>query len=327
MICSINGARLKQIREANGYTQEDIATETGATVYDVQGWEEGWALSNPSSGEISTLAELFGMTEENLREEIDADEDFDSDCNDKSWGELLEDVIQAGKVANERLLIEYNRQELEARAIKTQINKNRRAAWRKKHRFGIFVVTILLIVLVLSAVGYYEYQKLQTIGYFDYELEGLAYSEVAEKLNECGFSCVYTKEISDLPLSREDEANLVTEVRLLFDKSFEEGTKFPNNLPIIIVYHTIKLRSVPIASKEAKGLNYSDVISKFESAGYTNIITKIEYDIVTGWIINDGEVKSVTINGDEDFDTYDEYRPDAEVVITYHTYKKNDPNK
>lgn len=40
---------------------------------------------------------------------------------------------------------------------------------------------------------------------------------------------------------------------------------------------------------------------------------------------DDGEVKSVTINGKKEFDSDDKYRLDAEVVVTYHTLKKNKP--
>lgn len=56
-----------------------------------------------------------------------------------------------------------------------------------------------------------------------------------------------------------------------------------------------------------------------------NVTTNVEYDIVTGWLTDDGEVKSVTINGKKEFDSDDKYRLDAEVVVTYHTLKKNKP--
>ena len=79
-------------------------------------------------------------------------------------------------------------------------------------------------------------------------------------------------------------------------------------------------------SKETKGMNYLDVIEEFENAGFVNVATVVEYDIVTGWLTDDGEVKSVTINGEKKFDSYDEYRLDAEVVVTYHALKKNKPN-
>ena len=134
------------------------------------------------------------------------------------------------------------------------------------------------------------------------------------------------KEISDLTLSREDEHNLVSEIKLLYTSEFNEETKYPSNLKVTIVYHTIELYAPPISAKEAKGMNYADVVEAFEDAGFINITVNAEYDIITGWLTNDGEVGTVTINGDKKFDSYDEYRLDAEVIITYHTYKKNKPN-
>lgn len=74
---------------------------------------------------------------------------------------------------------------------------------------------------------------------------------------------------------------------------------------------------------KVKGMNYLDVIDGFEKAGFVNVTTDVKYDIVIGWLTDDGEVKSVSINGDKKFDSDDEYRLDAEVVITYHTWKKN----
>ena len=91
------------------------------------------------------------------------------------------------------------------------------------------------------------------------------------------------------------------------------------------MYHTVELYSPPLTSKEAKGMNYLDVVEEFENAGLIKVTTVVEYDIVTGWLTDDGEVKSVTINGDKKFDSYDEYRLDAEIVVTYHTLKKNKP--
>ena len=39
-----------------------------------------------------------------------------------------------------------------------------------------------------------------------------------------------------------------------------------------------------------------------------------------GWITDNGEVKSVTVNDDGKFAFGKEYRADAEVVITYHAW-------
>lgn len=47
--------------------------------------------------------------------------------------------------------------------------------------------------------------------------------------------------------------------------------------------------------------------------------------LLRGGITDDGEVKSVTVNDDGKFASGKEYRADAEVVITYHTYRSNKP--
>ena len=68
---------------------------------------------------------------------------------------------------------------------------------------------------------------------------------------------------------------------------------------------------------------YEELETQFLDAGFVNVRTEVIYDIITGWITKDGSVESVSINGDTDFSEYASYRPDVEVIITYHTFKKN----
>lgn len=264
--------------------------------------------------------------------DADYDEDDDDESGGGSLGESLGTIIGAGlagvmaagakAAAEER---ERGAQPEAERREQARINSEKRRAWRKKHRKGIAITILISIIVVLSMIGYYEIQKLIPMGYSSESLEGLKYTEAVQRLKESGFSNVHTKEISDLTISRDDEENLVTEVKLMLGNSFDEDTKYPSNLWITVVYHTVELYSSPLTSKEAKGMNYLDVIEEFENAGFVNVTTVVEYDIITGWLVDDGEVKSVTIDGDKKFDSYDEYRLDAEVVITYHTLKKNKP--
>lgn len=269
------------------------------------------------------------------RTSYDADDDDDEDDDDSggsSLGDALGTIIGAGlagvmavgaKAAAEEREREAQREA--ERREQARINSENRRAWRKRHRKGIAITILISVIVVLSLIGYYEIQKLIPMGYSSDSLEGLKYTEAVQNLKESGFSNVHTKEISDLTISRDDEENLVTEVKLMFGDSFDEDTKYPSNLWITVVYHTVELYAPPLTSKEAKGMNYLDVIDEFENAGFVNVTTVVEYDIVTGWLTDDGEVKSVTINGDKKFDSYNEYRLDAEVVVTYRTLKKNKP--
>ncbi len=35
-------------------------------------------------------------------------------------------------------------------------------------------------------------------------------------------------------------------------------------------------------------MNYEDVVKSFEEAGYTNITVNLDYDIITGWLTDEG---------------------------------------
>ena len=63
-----------------------------------------------------------------------------------------------------------------------------------------------------------------------------------------------------------------------------------------------------------------------EDAGFSNIQTEILYDIVLGWT-DEGEVKSVSIDGRTDFKKGEVFKQDVPVVITYHMKEEDDPNK
>lgn len=161
------------------------------------------------------------------------------------------------------------------------------------------------------------------MGFSSTELRGESYEEVISAFEKEGFSNILTNEIADLSLKDIAEENKVDTVKIgIFDK-FTSISKYPSNFPVLITYHTLEKYSVPMSSKEAKGANYQDVMGKVEEAGFENITLEVEYDIITGWITDDGKVKSVTVNDDGKFASGKEYRADAEVVITYHTYRSN----
>ena len=67
---------------------------------------------------------------------------------------------------------------------------------------------------------------------------------------------------------------------------------------------------------------YSELKELLTDAGFTNIRFEKQEDLITGWIIKDGSVESVTINGESDFTDNTSYRIDAEVVIIYHTFSE-----
>ena len=211
-------------------------------------------------------------------------------------------------------------------SLEEAAKSRKRRAWAKKHRKGIAACIFVLIISIFFLVVHLETKLLIPLSYDSNSLEGLQYTEVVQMLNDAGFTNIETKQISDLPISRENEENIVTEVKLMHTSTFNENDEYPSNLWITVVYHTVEKFAIPLSSKDAKKMNYEEVVAEFKNAGFTNIRVEAEYDIITGWINSDGEIKSITINGDSKFDSNDKYRPDVEIVIIYHALRSNKPN-
>lgn len=77
---------------------------------------------------------------------------------------------------------------------------------------------------------------------------------------------------------------------------------------------------VPASAEEFEGENYKDVVTRFQMAGFTNISTEPIEDLITGWLVKDGEVEEVSINGKTSFGSSASFEPNATVIIRYHTF-------
>lgn len=197
---------------------------------------------------------------------------------------------------------------------------------QKKVTWKIRIFGVLaLIIAILVGGAYYEIKMLTPVGSASSELIGKEREAVIAILKDAGFTNISTNEIADLPLNKISEENMVVSIKIGLFEEFSADSKIPSNFPVVVTYHTLEKYTLPLSSKDAKGANYQDVLKSFIDAGFENITLEVEYDIITGWLTDDGEVESVTVNGDNKFSVGNEYRADAEVIITYHTYRKNKP--
>jgi len=73
--------------------------------------------------------------------------------------------------------------------------------------------------------------------------------------------------------------------------------------------------------KDLIGQNYEEVLLKLKAKGFTNIQTVRLDDLITGWIIKDGEVSEISISSDTDFNENSKYVFNTEIIITYHSFK------
>ena len=82
--------------------------------------------------------------------------------------------------------------------------------------------------------------------------------------------------------------------------------------------------AIPESSSEFEGENYKDVVTRLESAGFTNIETEGLGDLITGFFHKDGDVKTVSVNGSTSYSSQQRFSPGAQIVIRYHSYSTSD---
>ena len=61
-------------------------------------------------------------------------------------------------------------------------------------------------------------------------------------------------------------------------------------------------------------------------AGFVSITLEPKYDLIKGWLRKEGQVESVTINGESSFKANTLSRPDAEIKIVYHALRRDKEN-
>ena len=79
---------------------------------------------------------------------------------------------------------------------------------------------------------------------------------------------------------------------------------------------------VTINAKDYIGVNYEEVEEKFKDMGFTNIQSIPKEDLITGWMNKDGETDKITINNNSKFEKDEIFSKDAEIIITYHSFKE-----
>lgn len=223
----------------------------------------------------------------------------------------------------ERIRLEKTKQQIQS------FKKVKKRSFLKKHWkglvFSIFTLFCMCICLSVWGYKYYDSQKNIEIGVSSASVIGSNYEQVIEELKSRGFTNIYTYPVSDLELEDAELEYTVEGINIHGKDIFESYFEYPYDTRIEITYHVVKNVFIPVSSKAAKKMLFNELEELIREAGFVNINFQVEYDLITGWITEDGLIKSVTINGEDDFEENSEYRPDVEIVITYHTFKKNKP--
>ena len=78
----------------------------------------------------------------------------------------------------------------------------------------------------------------------------------------------------------------------------------------------------PAGMNMQRGRNYKESREDFEDKGFTNISTEPIEDLVYGRSFRYGEVETISVGGDRDYDPGVLVPKDTEVIIYYHAYSQ-----
>ena len=196
----------------------------------------------------------------------------------------------------------------------------------KKKKDWLSLIIICLIAVIVIAVLYFtlQFRKLTSIGISSDNLSRYTYVEVVEKLEEQGFSRIKVIPIYDLDVKDIKDDYKVKELKIDGVTQFTSTKKFLCDDEIVITYHTLKKIPIGISSDIVSSQNYDNLVRFLKKRGFVDIELHPIYDLHLGWFIKDGAVSKMMVNESKKFDSKDEFRPDAKIVITYHTFAKNE---
>ena len=80
------------------------------------------------------------------------------------------------------------------------------------------------------------------------------------------------------------------------------------------------------SSKALKRMKANIIKKELQKDGYTNVIMVPQYDVVLGWFKKAGEVESISINGETEFNSYLDNDKGITIKINYHEDKNKDPS-
>ena len=221
----------------------------------------------------------------------------------------------------EREFLEKQKAKKKKKENRKEKNKN----FLKKYWWVILAAICVLVIICAIVSAVKESKKKRVIGLSSLEVVGANYDDIVGRLQENGFTNINGHALEDLDYADVEEEHKVDQIEVNGVYSFEADKKFKYDTEINITYHSLKEITAPLTSKKAKGMQHSSVASAFKEAGFVNVTEVIKYDLITGWITKDGSVASVSISGNTKYKATAKFRPDVEVVITYHTFKKNKP--
>lgn len=158
----------------------------------------------------------------------------------------------------------------------------------------------------------------------DVYIDGLLKGTIAHGASET-YTVTLTKGIYELKFVSSDDEEVIGAVAM--DIHQDESLKYKlsctsKQIDVETIVGTISEHGedevpMPRAASDYRYDNYADVQQELADAGFTNISFKVLRDIKLG-LTEEGEVDSISVDGNTDFEKSEIFKKTAPIVITYH---------
>ncbi len=146
---------------------------------------------------------------------------------------------------------------------------------------------------------------------------GSGYSTVISELQEAGFSNIVETQIEDLTSDSNLSDGAISDISIGGDTDFAEEDAYPKDAEILITYHTIPRKQVPLSSEELESFSLEEIAEQFTSSGFTRVETMSVYDRDPNSFAEEYE-NEVKIGNISTFEKADEFPFDSDVLVICH---------
>ena len=202
-------------------------------------------------------------------------------------------------------------QSLRERYDEIQRRKNKKT-FLKKYNIPIISISIALATFLIIAIINFIINAKIVIGFVENDFIGKSPLYATTYLEDKGFTNIERKVVYISEYDVDD--GTIVDIQINGDDSYQSTDKFQKDAAITITYY-IKPINIGFAADELLNLNYQIVYEHLERIGFFNI----HIQAIESWDENDktDELKSISINGNNNF-TKDELIPkNAEVILIY----------
>lgn len=196
--------------------------------------------------------------------------------------------------------------------------------WNKKQYIWIGAILLALIVILIIRLIYVKIKKRRPVGISSEDALASKAENVEKALKESGFSNIKLIPLNDLDYENRGDKGRIVAMTVGNDLEFQAKDKYPYDVLISLTYHSMKLSLSPIPRRKVGDWTYSEAYKIFESAGFKNIETMPEDDLVKGWLKKEDGVSEIIIEGNPKYSSKKEYPVDSQIIIKYHSFKEQD---